>query len=123
MTDEQPTTAQELEELLGKVDFEKLMRDEILKKGAEEVQRQYDKDLMTILYGSSFADMVMVEPGVYKSMKYNRKMNFLEKLQSGWWWFGECFDEWCWTMTHDDGEFFNYIQSDYVRYEEDMYYE
>jgi hypothetical protein len=27
------------------------------------------------------------------------------------------------TMTHDDGEFFNYIQSDYVKYEEDMYYE
>ena len=56
-------------------------------------------------------------------MKYNRPMNFFEKLHSGWWWIGECFDEWCWTMTHDDGEFFNYIQSDYVAYEEDTYYD
>lgn len=39
-----------------------------------------------------------------------------------WWWIGEIFDEWCYTMTHDDGEFFIYLQSDYVRYEEDFYY-
>ena len=56
-------------------------------------------------------------------MKYNRPMNIFEKLHSGWYWIGEIFDEWCWTMTHDDGEFFNYLQSDYVKYEEDMYYE
>ena len=56
-------------------------------------------------------------------MKYNRPMNVFEKLQSGWYWIREIFDEWCWTMTHDDGEFFNYLQSDYVKYEEDMYYE
>jgi len=56
-------------------------------------------------------------------MKYNRPMNFWEKLQAGWYWFGECFNEWCWTMTHDDGELFNYLQSDYVKYEEDMYYD
>ena len=123
MMNDKPTTAQELEELFGKVDFEKLIRDEILKEGAEEFQRQYDKHLMTTLYGSSFADMVMIHPEVYKSMKYNRPMNIFEKLHSGWWWFGECFDEWCYTMTHDDGEFFNYLQSDYVKYEEDMYYD
>ena len=51
-------------------------------------------------------------------------MNVFEKLHSGWWWFGECFDEWCYTMMNDeDGEFFDYIQIDYVKYEEDMYYE
>ena len=55
-------------------------------------------------------------------VKYNRPMNVFEKLQSGWYWIGEIFDEWCWTMTHDDGDFFNYIQSDYVGYEQDMYY-
>jgi len=49
-------------------------------------------------------------------------MNFFEKIQVGWWWIGECFDEWCWTMTHDDGEFFNYIQCDYVGYEEMTYF-
>ena len=55
-------------------------------------------------------------------MKYNRPMNVFEKLQSGWYWIGEIFDEWCYTMRNDDGEFFNYLQSDYVKYEEDMYY-
>ena len=56
-------------------------------------------------------------------MKYNHSMNFSEKLQSGWWWTGQIFEEWCYTMTNEDGEFFNYLQSDYVAYEEDMYYE
>ena len=116
-------TAQELEEAFGKVDFEKLVRDEILKECAEEIQKQYDRHLMTTLYGSSFADSVMIHPEVYKNMKYNRPMNVFEKLQAGWWWFGECFDEWCYTMMNEDGEFFNYIQSDYVKYEEDMYYD
>ena len=55
-------------------------------------------------------------------MKYNRPMNVFEKLHAGWWWFGECFDEWCYTMMNEDGEFFNYLQSDYVKYEEDTYY-
>jgi len=53
----------------------------------------------------------------------NRPMNFFEKLQVGWWWIGEIFDEWCYTMRSEDGEFFNYLQSDYVKYEEDMYYQ
>jgi hypothetical protein len=56
-------------------------------------------------------------------MKYNRPMNFVEKLEAGRYWFWECLLEWIWTMTHDDGEFFNYIQSDYVAYEEDTYYD
>jgi hypothetical protein len=79
----------------------------------EELKEQHNEQMIAVL----------IHPEVYKSMKYNRPMNVFEKLQAGWWWFGECFDEWCWTMTHDDGEFFNYLQSDYVKYEEDMYYE
>jgi len=54
---------------------------------------------------------------------YKRPMNFFEKLYAGGWWCGQIFDEWCYTMTNDDGEFFNYLQSDYVKYEEDTYYE
>jgi hypothetical protein len=50
-------------------------------------------------------------------------MNFFEKLHSGWYWIGEIFDEWCYTMRSEDGEFFNYLQSDYVRYEQEMYYQ
>jgi hypothetical protein len=120
---DKPTTAKELEELFGKVDLEKLVRDEVLKESAEEIQRQYDKHLMTVLYGSSFADMVMIQPGVYKSMKYNRPMNAFEKIRSGWWWTGQIFEEWCYTMTHDEQwEFFEFLQTDYVGYEESEYY-
>lgn len=49
-------------------------------------------------------------------------MNFLEKLEASWWWTTQIFEEWCWQMTHDDGEFFNYLQTDYCKYEEDMYF-
>ena len=61
--------------------------------------------------------------GKLQQMKYNRPINFFEKLQAGWYWFGECFNEWCYTMANEDGELFNYLQSDYVAYEEEMYYE
>ena len=40
---EKPITAQDIEEAFGKVDFEKLIGDDIIKEGAEEFQRQYDK--------------------------------------------------------------------------------
>ena len=53
---------------------------------------------------------------------YKRPMNVFEKLQASWWWTGQIFEEWCWTMTHDDGEFFQFLQTDYIQYEEDMYY-
>ena len=105
---EKPLTAKDIEEAFGKVDFEKLIGDDILKKSEEEL-------LMPASYGSSFADMV-------KSMKYNRHMNIFEKLQAGWWWMTQIFEEWCYTMMNEDGEFFNYLQSDYCKYEEDMYY-
>ena len=50
-------------------------------------------------------------------------MNVFEKLQAGWWWTGQIFEEWCDTMRSEDGEFFNYLQSDYVRYVQEMYYQ
>ena len=74
-----PTTAQELEELLGKVDWEKVFKDEL----TAEVKRQLDYNMSIILYGT---------PG--EVMKINRPMNFLEKLDAGWYWFRECFEEW-----------------------------
>ena len=45
MTDEQPTTAQELEELFGKVDLEKVLKDEIV----AEIKEQHDKHLLNTL--------------------------------------------------------------------------
>ena len=59
----------------------------------------------------------------YDRPKYNRPMNVFEKLQAGWWWTGQIFGEWCYTMTNDEyWEFFQYLQTDYVKYEEDTYY-
>ena len=58
--------------------------------------------------------------------QYNRSMNFFEKLVAGWYWFGECYAEWSWQMTHTEDEyweFFDYLQTDYVGYEEDTYYD
>ena len=53
MTDK-PTTAQELEELFGKVDWEKVLKDKIV----SIIKEDENKRLMTTLYGSSFADIV-----------------------------------------------------------------
>ena len=56
---------------------------------------------------------------------YNRPMNFFEKIQVGWWWVLQIFEEWCYTMTHPEdsgGDFFCHLQTDYVAYEEEMYY-
>lgn len=56
---------------------------------------------------------------------YNRPMNFFEKLYCGYYWFGECWSEWIYCMTHpeDDGwDFFCHICTDYVAYEQDTYY-
>jgi hypothetical protein len=53
-------------------------------------------------------------------------MSFFQKLYSGWWWFGECFNEWTWCITDPDntgGDFFCHLCSDYVAYEEETYHD
>ena len=121
-----PTTAQELEELFGKVDWEQLIRDEVLKEGAEEIQRQYDKHLMTILYGSSFADMIMVEPGVYKyyTRKQYKKIKrriFYEVI----WWGAESRHTKCFYSAKKMRKFVNELHSwynDYIEIEKTFCY-
>ena len=120
MTDK-PITAQDLEELFGKVDFEKLIRDEILKEGAEEIQRQYDRHLMTVLYGSSFADGVSYEENgdkymVIPSENYEYLMepqdnSFFGKIKRGWKLFYYSLEEWYDVMYYDEFEedFFDYL--------------
>jgi phage pi2 protein 07 len=80
------------------IDPQEIIRDDLVK----ELKEQHNEQM----------NAVLLHPEVYKYLTE----------QSGWYWIREIFDEWCWTMTHDDGEFFNYLQSDYVKYEEDMYY-
>ena len=50
--DDKPTTAQELEELFGKVDWEKVFKDEL----TAEVKRQLDYNMSIILYGTFGVD-------------------------------------------------------------------
>ena len=122
MTDK-PITAKDLEELFGKVDFEKLMRDEILKEGAEEIQRQYDKHLLTTLYGSSFADRVSYEENgekyiivhndAYHKLIEATDNSFFGKIKYGWRLFALSFSDWKDAMVSEDytEEFFDYLGS------------
>ena len=122
MTDK-PITAKELEELFGKVDLEKLVRDEVLKESAEEIQRQYDRHLMTVLYGSSFADGVSYEENgdkyiVIPSENYEYLMepqdnSFFGKIKTGWKAFYWSYQDWLDAMVSEDyvKEFFDYLGS------------
>ena len=108
---EKPTTAQELEELFGKVDLEQVIWDSIV----EEMKEAHNKQL--------FDD---INPDIILHMKINRPMNVFEKLDAGWYWFRECFWVWVMCITNPEdtgGDFFCHICSDYVKYEEDTYYE
>ena len=62
-----PITAQKLEELFGKVDLEQVIWDSIV----EEMKEAHNKQL--------FDD---INPDIILHMKYNRKMNFIEKLEA-----------------------------------------
>lgn len=102
----------ELPEELKDINLKQIIWDDIV----SEIKEQHDKQLTDIL----------IHPEVYKYMRYNRKMNFLEKLEAGRYWFWECLLEWIWCMTHPEdtgGDFFCHICSDYCKYEEDTYYE
>ena len=123
---EKPTTAQELEELFGKVDWEQLIRDEVLKEGAEEIQRQYDKHLMTTLYGSSFADMVMIYPDSFKLLekvfyKKIKRRIFYEVI----WWGAESRHTKCFYSVKKMRKFVNELRrwyNDYIEIEKTWCY-
>ena len=122
MTDKS-ITAKELEELFGKVDLEKLVRDEVLKESAEEIQRQYDRHFLTTLYGSSFADGVSYEENgnkymVIPSENYEYLMepqdnSFFGKIRTGWKAFYWSYQDWLDAMVSEDyvKEFFHYLGS------------
>ena len=118
---DKPITAKELEELFGKVDLEKLVRDEVLKESAEEIQRQYDKHLLTVLYGSSFADGVSYEENGdkyivipkenYEYLMEPQDNSFFSKIKTGWKLFYYSLEEWYDVMYYDEfeEEFFDYL--------------
>ena len=122
MTDK-PITAQELEELFGKVDLEKLVRDEVLKESAEEIQRQYDRHLMTTLYGSNYpgsssyeenGNKYMVIPSEnYEYLLEPQDNSFFGKIRTGWKAFYWSYQDWLDAMVSEDyvKEFFDYLGS------------
>jgi hypothetical protein len=119
---EKPTTAQELEELFGNVDLEQLIKDAVykeFKEGAEEMQRQHYHHLMTTLYGSSFADMVMIEEKVfYKKIK---RRIFYEVI----WWGAESRHTKCFYSVKKMRKFVNELHrwyNDYIEIEKTWCY-
>jgi hypothetical protein len=111
---EKPITAKDVEEAFGKVDFEKLIGDNILKKSAEEL-------LMPASYGSSFADIVsheenddryiVLHPDVYKYLTEATDTSFFGKLKYGWKLFMLSWSDWKDAMVSEDyvEEFFEYL--------------
>ena len=109
-----PITAKDVEEAFGKVDFEKLIGDDILKKSAEEL-------LMPASYGSSFADIVsheenddryiVVHPDAYKYLTEATDTSFFGKLKYGWKLFMLSWSDWKDAMVSEDyvEEFFEYL--------------
>ena len=113
---DKPITAKELEELFGKIDLEQLIRDEILKEGAEEIQRQYDRHLLTTLYGSSSyeenGDKYMVIPSEnYEYLIEPQDNSFFGKIKRGWKLFYYSLEEWYDVIYYDEfeEEFFDYL--------------
>jgi hypothetical protein len=118
MTEKTPTTAQKLEELFGKVDLEQLVKDEILKEGAEEIQRQYDRHLMSVLYGSSSYEengekYIIVHNDAYHKLTEATDNSFFGKLKYGWKLFALSWSDWKDAMYSEDyvEEFFEYLGS------------
>lgn len=56
-----------------------------------------------------------------ENLKRKRAVKTFKKLSAGWWWFGVCWEEWCYCMSNPEntgGDFFCHISSDYCEYEE-----
>jgi len=107
MTNEQPNTAQKLEELFGKVDLEQVIWDSIV----EEMKEAHNKQL--------FDDMVMIEEKVfYKKIK--RKI-FYEVI----WWGAESRHTKCFYSVKKMRKFVNELHSwynDYIEIEKNWCY-
>jgi hypothetical protein len=109
---EKPITAKDVEEAFGKVDFEKLIGDNILKKSAEEL-------LMPASYGSSFADIVsheenddryiVVHPDAYKYLTRKSHKKIKRRLY---------YDVYYWTKTDRVSKYFESAKKakNYVNY-------
>lgn len=114
---EKPITAQEIQEAFGNVDFEKLIKDEIV----AEIKKQHDHHLMTTLYGSSFADSVSYEENGekyiivhndgYEKLTEATDNSFFGKIKYGWRLFALSVSDWKDAMMSEDyvEEFFEYL--------------
>lgn len=92
----------------------------------EDFEKSLEETCTRIECGESRTYTLKAEYQIVKKinkMNFNRKMSFFEKLDSGWWFIGRIFNEWCYTMMNDGGRFFQYLQLDFVKLEEEIYYD
>ena len=110
---EKPITAKNIEEAFGKVDFEKLIGDDILKKSEEEL-------LMPASYGSSFADTERTLFGRKSHKKIKRRL-FYEVI----WWGAERRYTKCFYSVNKMRKFVNELHlwyNDYIEIEKTWCY-
>lgn len=112
MTDKQ-TTAKELEEAFGRVDWEKVINDGIIKKNEGEY-------LMSPSYGISITNSlsygdkyIVVHNDAYQKLTEATDTSFYGKIKYGWKLFMLSWSDWKDAMTSDDyvEEFFEYLGS------------
>ena len=120
MTEEPPITAEQLQEKFGKVDFEKLLRDELLQENKDYCDKlQADafyknfKDWVNTTYeqDESGEAYIIVHPEGYKVIKEVLDDSFFGKLKLGWRRFALSVSDWQDAMACEDyvGEFFEYL--------------
>lgn len=120
MTEEPPITAEQLQEKFGKVDFEKLIRDELLKENKDycdklqaEVFYKNFKDWVNTTYeqDESGQSYIIVHPEAYRVIKDVLDDSFFGKLKLGWRRFALSVSDWQDAMVCEDyvDEFFEYL--------------
>lgn len=120
MTEEPPITAEQLQEKFGKVDFEKLLRDQLHKEEkdycdklqADSVYKNF-KDWVNRTYEKyeSGESYIIVHPEGYKVIKEVMDDSFFGKLRLGWRLFALSVSDWKDAMYSEDyvDEFFEYL--------------
>lgn len=99
MTEEPPITAEQLQEKFGKVDFEKLLRDQLHeeeKDYCDKLQAENFKDWVNTTYeqDESSQSYIIVHPESYKVIKKVLDDSFFGKLRLGWRLFALSVSDW-----------------------------
>jgi hypothetical protein len=94
---EKPITAKDIEEAFGKVDFEKLIRDDLIK----ELKEQHNEQM----------NAVLLHPDAYQKLTEATDTSFFGKIKYGWRLFMLSVSDWKDAMVSEDyvEEFFWFL--------------